>query len=157
MVLLGNSSYTAIMATGIIRNYQLVVTLVGCMVFPLTWVAYKLGLPAMTTYIIYIVIYGILNGIRLLFMRKLLGFRIRTFIRDVLCPILIVTISAVIVPGIISISTSPSVFRFILLTGISIISTAACIYTGGLTHNERKTISMKLKKKRNLRYRQKMN
>ena len=145
MVLLGNSSYTAIMATGIIRNYQLVVTLVGCMVFPLTWVAYKLGLPAMTTYIIYIVIYGILNGIRLLFMRKLLGFRIRTFIRDVLCPILIVTISAVIVPGIISISTSPSVFRFILLTGISIISTAACIYTGGLTHNERKTISMKLK------------
>lgn len=145
MVLLGNSSYTAIMATGTIRNYQLVVTLVGCMFFPLTWVAYKLGLPAMTTYIIYIVIYGILNGIRLLFMRKLLGFRIRTFIRDVLCPILIVTISAVIVPGIISISTSPSVFRFILLTGISIISTAACIYTGGLTHNERKTISMKLK------------
>lgn len=147
MVLLGNTGFTAIMATGNIRNYQIVVTLVGCLVFPLTWIAYKLGLPAFTTYVIYIVIYGILDWIRLLFMRKLLGFKVMLFVRNVIYPILIVTVLSVIVPTVISMNMAPSVFRFIFLTVGSFITTLACIYFGGLDRNERKTVLMKLRRK----------
>ena len=147
MVLLGNTGFTAIMATGNIRNYQIVVTLVGCLVFPLTWIAYKLGFPAFTTYVIYIVIYGILDWIRLLFMRKLLGFKVMLFVRNVIYPILIVTVLSVIVPTVISMNMAPSVFRFIFLTVGSFITTLACIYFGGLDRNERKTVLMKLRRK----------
>lgn len=147
VVLIGNCSFTAIRATGIIRNYQLTVSIVGCLVFPLTWVAYKYGLPAYTTYIIYIIIYSILNFIRLLFLRKLLGFNIMTFIRDVTRPILAVTALSMIVPCVITNTLDTSVFRFLLLTGISIISTAGCIYIAGLTCSERKTILAILKKR----------
>lgn len=145
MVLLGNTGFTAIMATGNIRNYQLAVTVVGCLVFPLTWIAYKIGCPAQSTYIIYIAIYGVLNWIRLLYMRKLLGFRIQMFVNEVIWPILIVTSSAIVVPTLIYINMPSSIFRFIFLTGASIVITLICIYAGGLTYNERKTIIEKLK------------
>lgn len=55
--LLGTSMLTAIMATGQIRRYQVVVTTVGCLVFPLTWIAFSLGCPAYVFYLIYAVIY----------------------------------------------------------------------------------------------------
>ena len=65
MTLLGNSMLTAVSATGNIKRYQLWITLVGCLVFPLTWVAFELGVPPEATYVIYIVIYFLLNFVRL--------------------------------------------------------------------------------------------
>ena len=59
MMSLGNSLLTGIFATGNIKRYQLWVTIVGCLVFPLTWIAFKLGFPPATTYIIFIIIYFI--------------------------------------------------------------------------------------------------
>ena len=64
MMLLGNSMLTAISATGNIKRYQLWVTIVGCLVFPLTWVAFKLGFPPETTYVIFIAIYFLLVFVR---------------------------------------------------------------------------------------------
>ena len=65
MTLLGNSMLTAVSATGKIRRYQLWVTIVGCWVFPLTWVAFLVGFPASATYVIYIIIYFLLVFVRL--------------------------------------------------------------------------------------------
>ena len=42
----GNELYYGIISTGKIKNYQLMVSLVGVMVFPLTWIAYQLGARA---------------------------------------------------------------------------------------------------------------
>ena len=145
IVLIGNTCLTSIMSTGNIRNYQIVVTIVGCLVFPLTWVAYKIGWPAYITYIIYIVIYGILNWIRLLFMRKLLDFKISMFIRKSIYPILVVTIMALIIPSLIYVGMEPSIFRFVIITGVSFVTTAISIFIGGLEKSERNVILSKVK------------
>ena len=147
VVLLGNTGLTSIMATGNIRNYQIVVTIVGCLVFPLTWGAYKIGMPAYITYIIYIIIYAILDWIRLLFMRKLLDFKISMFMKNTVYPILIVTIMALIVPSLIYISMEPSILRLVTITGVSFITTAISIWVGGLAKEERNVIVLRIRNK----------
>lgn len=144
VVLLGNTGYNAVMATGNIRNYQLTMTILSCLVFPLTWLAYKMGAPAYITYVIYILIYGVLDWIRLFFMRKLLGFQMSMFANKTVCPILLVTIVALVVPSIIYLGMEPSVYRFLFLTCVSFMTTAISIFVVGLDKSERKAILLKL-------------
>lgn len=144
MVLLGNTCYTGIMATGRIRNYQLWITIVGCLVFPITWIAYRLGAPAWSTYLIYAIIYGLLNWIRLFFLKKLLGFPISMFARKVIYPVLYVTSLTVILPLFLYVKIEPSLIRLVLLTGVSCISATINIYLFGLDEGEKKTILLKV-------------
>ena len=39
MNMLGNTSYTACMATGKLKRYVIVISIVGFLIFPLTWIA----------------------------------------------------------------------------------------------------------------------
>lgn len=145
MLLLGNTSLTAIMATGQIRNYQLCVTIIGCLVFPFTWVAYKLGGAAFITYVIYIVIYALLIWIRLIFMHKLLGFSINIFIKKVLYPIVLVSIFSLILPLILYTNMNQSFIRLIAILIGGTLTTAAGIYILGLDYNEREKLKTKIR------------
>lgn len=144
MVLLGTMGLKAIFATGKIRNYQLTVTIVGCLVFPSTWILYKLGYPVYVSYIVYIFIYGLLNVIRLFYMRKLLGFPSTMYLRQVLSPIVVVTVVAVIVPEILYIYMDQSFIRLITITIISLLTTSASIYLLGLNSGEKNMIHSKI-------------
>ena len=147
IVLLGNTSFTAVMATGKIRNYQLVVTIVGCLVFPFTWIAYRCGFPAVTTYVIYMVIYAILDVIRLFFLRRLLGFEVSMFFNKVVRPVVFVTVTALIFPLSIHVAMAPSVLRLILVILTSTIMVTLCALRWGLDGGERKTVLAKVKNK----------
>ena len=149
ITLLGNTGFTSVTATGNIRNYQISVTIVGCLVFPLTWVAYKLGAPALATYIIYAIVYIAVNWVRLLFMRRLLGFPIRMFCYKVVFPILLVTAAAVIIPAIVFFNMEASLLRIIVTTIVGFMSTAVCIYFFGLEKGEKELVLSKIKAKVN--------
>lgn len=149
ITLLGNTGFTSVTATGNIRNYQISVTIVGCLVFPLTWVAYKLGAPALATYIIYAIVYIAVNWVRLLFMRQLLGFPISMFLNKTVLPMLAVTVSAVIIPAVVFFNMEASLLRIIVVTIVSFASTAVCIYFLGLAKGERELILSKIKAKVN--------
>ena len=143
-VLIGGTGYTSINATGNIKNYQITVTIVGCLVFPFTWIAYKLGAPALTSYIIFIIIYAILEVIRLYFMKRLFSFPISMFIRQTVLPIFYVAILAWIVPGIFYYTMSESIIRLIVICFASLISTCGIIYSIGLDNGERNLIRGKI-------------
>ena len=68
-----NSLMTSVFATGDIKKYQICVTAVGGMVFPLTWVAYALGATPEKTYIIYFLIYCVVLYVRLAIVRQKIG------------------------------------------------------------------------------------
>lgn len=146
ITVLGNTGFTAIMATGNIRNYQLIITLVGCLVFPLTWMVYKLGYPAYATYIIYIMVYALLNWIRLLFMRKLLGFKISIFVFKVVFPISFVSVIGIFLPFLIHINMEPTLLRLVVVSMFSFLSVSVSIYLFALDDVERKIILDKFKK-----------
>lgn len=133
----GNELYYGIISTGKIRDYQLVVSIVGALVFLFTWIAYELGAGAPSTYLFFIVIYLLLNIIRLKFLRRLIHFPVMAFICEAVKPICIVAVLAFILPGVIVCFMQPSLFRLVLVFIMSFISTGSVIYKWGLTGNER--------------------
>lgn len=143
--ILGNTGYTACIATGKIKKYVLIMTSVGCLVFPLTWIAYHIGLPVETCYIIFIMIYIILDVIRLFLMKELIDFPIIMFFKEVICRIIPITIISLIAPLLVTYLFEPSIARFLVNSIMSMGAVIVAIMTIGLTANERNFIMIKLK------------
>lgn len=141
---LGNSGYTACMATGTIRKYVLWISSVGCLVFPLTIVSYYLGAPAEMTYVIYAIVYLGVDGVRLWIMKGLLDFPVMSFILEVIAPILRVTVIAVILPVLLVLLLPQSLSRFVLSIIVSLASAALSAFYLGLSKSERNTVSEKI-------------
>lgn len=135
--LLGSSMLTAIMATGNIRRYQVVVTVVGCLVFPFTWIAFSIGCPAYTSYLIYTVIYFFLNFIRLFTLKRLMNFSVRYFYRSVLSRIVGYAILSFLLPSMVIYLVQPSFYRFLLVCTVSLPWSLFNIYFIGLEKEER--------------------
>lgn len=135
--ILGNTGYTACMATGNIKRYVVYITLVGFLVFPLTWVVFAQGMPVYSTYIIFIFVYLLVNITRLYIMKGLLGFPIMMFIKDVITPVILTTFIGSIIPILISKVIAPSMGRVFVTTLISCITVGLSIWFIGLTKHER--------------------
>ena len=88
--------------------------MVGCLVFPLTWMAFKLGYPAIITYVIYIAIYMLLIFVRLHILKGLLDFPVMPFIRQVICRLVFTSIVAFIIPCGIIYSMNSSFYVYVL-------------------------------------------
>lgn len=145
MTLLGNSMMTGIAATGHIRIYQLWVTIVGCLVFPLTWLAFKLGFPVYTTYLIYIIVYLLLVFVRLPIAKRQLGFPQVLFLKEVMLRITLVSMVS-FVPAILVVHFFPMSFgRLCLSLIVGLISTMGSIYILGLEKGEKQLFLKKCK------------
>ena len=138
---LGGTATTACMATGTIKGYTIVISIVGCLVFPLTYIAFKLGLPAQSTYYAYIIIYIGVNVARLIMLKRLTGFPIALFVKDVLIPLFKVTIVSLILPSLIICLMPENILRMIITIIVTMLASSVVIYFLGLDYNERKTIS----------------
>lgn len=132
ITLLGQTGFTACMATGRIKWYTIIITTVGCLVFPLTWIAFKMGLPVESTYIIYIVVYTLLDIIRLYIMRHLWGFPIMMYVRETFLPVVTVTFLAVIIPWAMYLEISDSVLKSFAVMAASVICAGASVILVGL-------------------------
>ena len=142
--MLGNTGYTACMATGNIRRYVIIISGVGCLVFPLTWIAFKFGLPAESAYIIFILVHIGVTSVRLYVMKGLLQFPPMMFMKDVVLKIGAVTVVAVIVPLLIFKQMDSTFLRLVVTILVCTLSTCICIYTIGLTRNERIKVKGKI-------------
>ena len=140
---LGNTGYRACMATGNIKTYAIWITAVGSLVFFVSWIAYYLGAPVEATYIIYIVVYIVVNIVRLYIMERLLSFPIMMFVKEVLGKIALPTIASLIVPFIIVITLPMGIWRTLLTVLASVLWTAACSFILGFTRGERMIIMNK--------------
>lgn len=140
MTLLGNTMLIAIQATGNIRKYQLWITIVGCFVFPLTWIAYKLGLPPESTYVIYIIIYFLLNFVRVYIAKGLMNFPVRLYLFDVVFRVVIVSIVAFMLPLLVIYYLEPGFFRLGISCIVGLISSLLTVNMLGLEQVEREMI-----------------
>ena len=141
---LGNTGYTACMATGNIKEYVIWITSVGCLVFPITLLVYYLGAPVESTYFVYAIVYVIVDAVRLGIMKKLLAFPVMEFVHEVVIKILMVTIAAIIIPFLF-VSIVPSSFlRLFLSVIISVCSAAMSSYFLGLSEGERRVVTEKV-------------
>lgn len=147
---LSNTLYIAMLATGKIRNYQLVVGSLAIMSFPLAYIFFKMGFPPQFGYIATIIISVSCLIARLIMLRGMIKISIRAFFKDVICKICIVTPIASLIPFFIT-SIMPQGFIRLLLTIImTMIFTSITILFIGISREERTYIAQQIKKKLNL-------
>ena len=137
---LGNTLVTAQYATGKIRKYQIVMTVCGFWVFPLTWIAFKLGGGPTWSYIIFILVYFGLIFVRIYLVKDMINLSWSLYVKEVLGRSLIVFIGAFIPPLVIYLLMPPTIFRFILLCCASLLATCFSIYRFGLQPQEKTAI-----------------
>ncbi len=145
--MLGNTGYTACMATGKIKSYSIWITSVGIMAFPLTWVSFEFGAPAEFAYYIFIGIYIAVEIVRLILMKRMIGFPIKMFVYEVVCKVIYVTPIAVALPFFLSQNMEMGWIRLIVMLLVSTVSTLATIWFVGMCYEERQYLAGIIKNK----------
>ena len=143
---LANSLVTSMFATGNIKRYQIVVTIVGCLVFPLSWIAFQMGFDPYAGYILYFVIYTILLFVRLYLLRDMVKLPIMMYVREVLFRLLPVMAICFAVPSILLFVMEEGVARLVSVALLSMAISSITIYLIGLEKNERSYMAALLSK-----------
>lgn len=139
-IIMSNSLLTAILATGNIKQYQIVIICTSIWVFILSFFAFRSGLPAESTYIIHIFIYILLVIIRIKYAKKLFNMDALSFTKEVVFKCLLVTLIASIIPLLIFYTVEPSITRILFSIPITLLSSTIIIYFIGFDNNERRSI-----------------
>lgn len=135
---------TLMLATGHIRNYQIIVG--GCQMlqFPIAYVLLRLGYePEFAVAAGIIVAVGCLIT-RLVMLRRMVGFPVRQFLGQVVLNILLVVSVAIIVPILIVNLINEGPLRVLVMLLGSIVATCAIVYFIGCKSSERQFIFNKI-------------
>lgn len=135
--MLGNTLVTAQFATGNIKRYQLMVTFVGAWVFPLTWLAFKLGGDPSWTYIVYSIVYFILVFVRIYLVKDMIQLSWVRYVKDVLIRSGVVAAISIVLPMAVYLMLPPTLYRFALVWLLSFICSGTVIYWVGMDAVER--------------------
>ncbi len=143
---LGNSTARAVWATGKVRKYYLIISLIAPLVFPITYLLFSFGFSAEWAYWAFIFIYSILIPVRLQILKELTDFRPSMFYKEVLIPASVTTICSFLLPSGIYYITSSSVATNIGIVIASIISVIISIWFIGINREEKVFFMSKFKK-----------
>ncbi len=132
-----NTLVTSMLATGNIKKYQIIVGGFGMTIFPLVYIAYKLGMPAYSAYLIHFSIFVIQLIVRLQLLKHMIMLPIKDFFKKAILKDLKVIFLSSIFPCLIVYYMPPSFFRLFIVLTVSILSILISIYFAGLTKQEK--------------------
>lgn len=134
---ISNSMITVMLATGNVKKYQLIIGGLGMLVFPFSWLAFSLGLPPESSFIVMLLIYVIQTFARIILIRDMVGISAKYFCKDIIFVIVKVTFLAIMLPLLLYIILEESIIRLALLTLSSSFMVALSVYRFGLTPSEK--------------------
>lgn len=135
---------TAMLATGKIRNYQIIVGGLQMMNLPLSYILLRLGYFPEVVIVIAICISQCCLAARLILLRGMIGLSITKYLKNVYLNIIVVSIIAVILPLISAYYIKESFSNFIFISLIAVICTLSSIYFLGCNNQEREFIHQKI-------------
>lgn len=142
--ILSNPLITLQNATGKIRNYQIAVGGMLMMNFPLSYVAFKLGLPPYWAYIVAVIVTIACLTLRLVFLQKMVNLNIRWFMVSVCRNVATVSLIASIVPVLVYIILPVGFVRLACISIASVIIGGLSILYVGCSVSERQFILDKI-------------
>lgn len=141
---ISNPLVTAMLATGNIRNYQIIVGGLQMMNLPVSYILLRLDMFPEMVMVVAIVISQCCLAARLYMLRSMIGLSVRKYLKNVYFNVLVVTVLSAIVPVLVSRNISEGFFNFILLCLLSIACTILSIYYVGCNRHERQFIVSKV-------------
>lgn len=140
IMVLSRTMVTAMLATGDIKKYQLIVGGLGMLVFPMAWLFFALGLPPEMAYVSIIIIYIGQWICRLFLLREMIGMSIKHYFQEVMSKVSLTTILAIPLPLVIYILIDGSILRLLILSISSFLITLVVIFYCGLDNEERQFV-----------------
>lgn len=134
---------TAMLATGKIRNFQIIVGGLNLLNIPLSYFVLKLGAGPESVFVVAIFISVCCEIARVLLLRNMINLSIRTFFKQVYLNVIVVSIVACILPIYLHFKIEEDFFSFILISAIAVISTGLSIIFIGCNKEERTFIYSK--------------
>lgn len=141
---ISNPLITVMLATGKIRNYQIIVGGLQMMNFPLSYLFLKIGFLPEVVVMIAITLSIICLGARLIMLRSMIQLPIARFLHNVCGKILLVTILSVTVPLFTHWKLPTNLYGFIISCLVCLVWTAAILFIIGCSVSERKFLTGKL-------------
>lgn len=140
--------WVSIFATGKIRNYQIIISIILLTVLPLSLICGRLGLPPTYIFITRNIVYVFALIARLCFLKKLTELNIMRYIIEVIVPVIYVSIIST-APYIVKwyVDLNTNFLTFLIESFVTIIFTGTIIYRLGLRKNERSMIKDTILKK----------
>lgn len=141
---ISNPLITAMLATGRIRNYQIIVGGLQLLNLPISYILLRYGCIPETVLIVAICISQCCLAARLYMLRGMVGLSVRKYISKVYFNVFTVTILSAIIPCVSSYYLNETFINFIFICTISVICTFTVIYFVGCNRKERQFILSKI-------------
>lgn len=143
----GNSLAIAVWASGKIKRYYVCIGSIGLLVLPITYVFFKMGLPPYYSYISYILIYGVIQIIRLFIAKREIPFEIKPYVKEVYFRSLAITLISVLLTSVPFIFIDmDGVLKSVVVLTVAVISVSLSVYYIGLDREEKRFVISKLSK-----------
>ena len=141
---LSNTLITAMLATGKIKKYQIIISSISYSILPLTYIFFHYGFSPYYGYIVVFLAYLIELFVRIKLLNQMVGLSMRRFYVEVILNVFIVTVLSSIIPFLLYHLLLPGIFRFCLVVISCIISSSFSIWFWGLTDKEHEFMKMKV-------------
>ena len=142
---ISNPLITAMLATGDIKKYQIVVGGLQLFNLPISYLFLKYGFFPQIIVAVGIFISLCCLFLRLYMLRSMIQLSIIQFLRRVVFNVGLVSVISIIIPYIMAIYFDNGLKSFILTSIFSLLSTSATIFFVGCDHNERQFVKEKIK------------
>lgn len=145
MDLLMTSFSTLIQADGNIKKFYIVISSVSALIFPMTFILYKMGYPAYSCFYVFIAVYAVCNIVKLFMISRVTGFPPQMFLREVVWRVLPVTVFGLGAGFAVWKSMDPGFWRVVALTASSTVAILLSTYLFGLSEGEKNFVKSKLR------------
>lgn len=137
---------TATLATGNIRNYQLIVGGLQMLNLPVVYVLLRNGFAPQWVYIVAIIISQACLAARLVLLRGMIGLDVRRYMTNVYLNVISVGVCAMIIPACVRMALPENFVNFVTVSLVSLVCTALSIYYVGCTRAQRAFVMEKCRK-----------
>lgn len=144
---LSNPLMIANQATGNVRQYQAVCGTIQLLILPISYVFLRFGYPAYTVFIVHFTIESFTQIVRMFMLRPMIKIRLVDYISYIYKPVSLVVLGSIILPFFLFVYIDGNgIIKFLLIVLTCFCSVAFSSYTLGLSTDERKVVSDKIKK-----------
>lgn len=135
---------TAMLATGNIKKFQLVVGGLQLLNFPASYCCLQSGLPPESTLFVALLFSQLCLLARLLLLKEMIAFPVGDYLRLVLLKVFLVFFLSMLLPGIFYFLMPEGIVRFLSVLVISSTTTALSVYCAGCSGKEQEFIRQKV-------------
>lgn len=139
--------WMSVQATGKIKRYQIWMAICIFLNFPITYITFKLGFPVYAAWIVRIIVNLFTFVVRCFYMKKYLNFPIYQFVKAVIYPIILVSITSIPIPLCTTYYLGNSFVGFCIIVLTSIIICSFAIFKLGLEKEEKEIVKSIIYKK----------